>query len=86
MLLKFDRIVFLLPRTFSIMGSAAGSLTSTAQSFVDNFNEAYEAKHYAFEQQFWGTKMALSDVAELKFSADNLSKTKAEMYVIWARR
>jgi len=59
--------------------SVASSLISTAQSFVDNFNEAYEANHYAFEQQFWGTKMALSDVTELKFSAENLSRTKAEM-------
>ena len=85
MLLKFNRAVFLLTITFSTMGSkanqppVASSLISSAQSFVDNFNKAYEAKHYAFEQQFWGTKMALSDVAELKFSAENLSKTKGEM-------
>lgn len=58
---------------------AVAALIFSAQSFVNNFNEVYEAKHYAFEQQFWGTKMALSDLAELKFSADNLSKTKAEM-------
>lgn len=57
----------------------AAALISKAQSFVDNFNGTYEAKHYAFEQQFWGTKMALSDTPDLKFSAENLSKTKAEM-------
>jgi hypothetical protein len=33
----------------------------------------------AFEQQFWGTKMALSDSEDLVFSAENLSKTKTEM-------
>jgi hypothetical protein len=49
------------------------------QAFVDNFNESYEAKHLAFEQQFWGTKMVLADSSDLVFSAENLSKTKKEM-------
>jgi len=89
MLLKFNHhTLFLLTATTTIsiiMGSDAnqlsdtGSVLSKAQTFVDDFNEAYEKKHYAFEQQFWGTKMALSDGVELKFSADNLSRTKAEM-------
>lgn len=50
-----------------------------AQAFVDEFNQSYEAKHLAFEQQFWGTKMALSDKPDLVFSAENLSKTKTQM-------
>ena len=28
-----------------------------AQSFVDKFNEEYQKKHKAFEDQFWGTKV-----------------------------
>ncbi len=48
---------------------------SVAKAFVDKFNATYESKHLAFEEQFWGTKMALSDP---KFSAANLSKTKKE--------
>jgi hypothetical protein len=31
---------------------------AAAQSFVNDFNEAYAAKHEAFEVQFWGNKMA----------------------------
>ena len=31
--------------------------TEEAQSFVDKFNEEYEKKHQAFEEQFWGTKV-----------------------------
>jgi hypothetical protein len=50
-----------------------------ATLFVDKFNADYEAKHFAFEQQFWGTKMALSDTPEATYSAENLSKTKADM-------
>lgn len=86
--LTLDLVVVLLITTFLNMvseantQSEAAALITSAQSFVDTFNGAYEAKHYAFEQQFWGTKMALSDTAELKFSADNLSNSKAEMYVI----
>mmetsp|Transcript_35582 Transcript_35582/g.86112 ORF Transcript_35582/g.86112 Transcript_35582/m.86112 type:complete len:660 (+) Transcript_35582:68-2047(+) len=44
-----------------------------AQAFVDKFNTDYETKHLAFENQFWGTKMALSDP---RFTPENLSKTK----------
>lgn len=49
------------------------------QAFVNKFNQDYEQKHLAFETQFWGTKMALADREEVKFSAENLSKTKTEM-------
>jgi hypothetical protein len=61
------------------MGSEAAKAISTAQAFVDEFNKSYEAKHFSFEQQFWGTKMALSDTSDVTFSAENLSKTKTEM-------
>lgn len=46
-----------------------------AKIFVDDFNAEYEAKHLAYEQQFWGTKMALSSA---DFCAENLSKTKKQ--------
>jgi hypothetical protein len=46
-----------------------------AKAFVDKFNADYEAKHERFEDQFWGTKMALRDP---KFSAENLSQAKKE--------
>ena len=48
---------------------------------MNEFNEQYEQKHLAFETQFWGTKMALSDTDDIKFNAENLSQTKKEMYV-----
>ncbi|CAB9506763.1 Peptidase family M3 [Seminavis robusta] len=50
-----------------------------AQAFVDDFNKEYEAKHLAFEKQFWGNKMALSSTPEDTYSSDLLSSTKAEM-------
>ena len=46
-----------------------------AQTFVDAFNSSYEEKHAKFEEQFWGTKMALQG----DFNSDNLSRTKKEM-------
>lgn len=30
------------------------SAIAAAQAFVDRFNAEYEAKHEAFERQFWG--------------------------------
>lgn len=50
-----------------------------AQIFVNHFNNEYEAKHLAFEEQFWGTKMALSSTAEATYSTELLSSTKAAM-------
>ena len=52
------------------------SVLEEARSFVNDFNQQYEAKHEAFENQFWGTKMALKDES---YTAENLSKTKTEM-------
>jgi hypothetical protein len=61
--------------------SVAGSESpvATAQAFATNFNEAYEAKHYAFEEQFWGTKMALASRDDLTFSSEDLSRSKKDM-------
>jgi hypothetical protein len=61
------------------MSTSAAESTSTAQAFVDRFNADYETKHEAFEQQFWGTKMALANTDETTYSAENLTKTKTEM-------
>jgi len=36
-------------------------------------------RHYAFEEQFWGTKMALASRDEVTFSSEELSRTKKEM-------
>ncbi|VEU43068.1 unnamed protein product [Pseudo-nitzschia multistriata] len=55
------------------------SARDKAQAFVDNFNRSYEEKHVAFENQFWGTKMALSSTEESPYSTELLTKTKAEM-------
>lgn len=49
------------------------------QAFANNVNEAYEAKHYAFEEQFWGTRMALASRDDLTFSSEDLSRTKKDM-------
>jgi hypothetical protein len=49
---------------------------SDAQSFIDSVNTDYEELHRAFEMQFWGTKMALSDPS---YSVSELTKTKGEM-------
>ncbi len=50
--------------------------TTKAQIFVDKFNESYAEKHEVFENQFWGTKMALSNGV---YSTALLSKSKKEM-------
>ena len=66
-------------RQESIHGSIVLTLSCFSKTFVNKFNQDYEEKHLAFETQFWGTKMALADREEVKFSAENLSKTKTEM-------
>ena len=49
------------------------------QAFVDEFNESYAEKHKAFENQFWGTKMALTSTDTTRYSTDLLSSTKKEL-------
>jgi oligoendopeptidase F len=56
-----------------------GAAAAAAQAFVNRFNEDYAVKHHAFEEQFWGTKMALADRPQVQFNADNLSSTKKDM-------
>ncbi|KAJ1448448.1 hypothetical protein M885DRAFT_539172 [Pelagophyceae sp. CCMP2097] len=48
------------------------SSLSGVQGFIDSANDDYEELHLAFEEQFWGTKMALSG----SFSTAQLSATK----------
>ena len=67
-----------LPRRFKSEMSDP-QVRAHAQAFVNAFNEMYEVKHEAFERQFWGTKIALSDTENVVYSADNLSQTKKEM-------
>jgi len=55
------------------------STMAAAQTFVDNFNKSYAEKHEMFENQFWGTKMALSSTSKTPYSTDLLSRTKKEM-------
>jgi oligoendopeptidase F len=58
---------------------ASAEILSVSQAFVNKFNEDYSKKHYAFEEQFWGTKMALNSREGLTFSSQELSRTKKEM-------
>eukprot|EP00586_Coscinodiscus_wailesii_P004918 CAMPEP_0172487174 /NCGR_PEP_ID=MMETSP1066-20121228/16125_1 /TAXON_ID=671091 /ORGANISM="Coscinodiscus wailesii, Strain CCMP2513" /LENGTH=648 /DNA_ID=CAMNT_0013253617 /DNA_START=116 /DNA_END=2062 /DNA_ORIENTATION=+ len=55
------------------------AIVEKAQAFVNGFNENYALKHEAFENQFWGTKMALKGTSATPYSTDLLSKTKKEM-------
>lgn len=55
------------------------AIVEEAQAFVDHFNNDYEAKHLAFEEQFWGNKMALSSDNGIQYSPKLLSQTKAAM-------
>lgn len=59
--------------------SPQSDAVSKAQDFVDNFNQSYAEKHTLFENQFWGTKMALSSTEATPYSTELLSKTKKEM-------
>lgn len=49
------------------------------QDFVDGVNEQYAEKHKAFENQFWGTKMALKSTDATPYSTELLSSTKKDM-------
>jgi oligoendopeptidase F len=53
------------------------SLYAPARTFVQQFNEAYALKHLAFEEQFWGTKMALSNGGP--YSPELLTQTKTAL-------
>jgi hypothetical protein len=62
--------------TSSCTGTTTGNtMIDEAQSFCNDFNYEYEKKHYAFERQFWGGKMALSG----DFSTAHLSQTQSAL-------
>jgi len=58
--------------------SAEAQVESAAelQAFIDDVNLAYELVHRSFEEQFWGTKMALRGNS---YSIENLAATKGKM-------
>ena len=70
---EFQRIVT------RIMTTSISTTAAEAQAFVNDFNQSYEEKHVAFENQFWGTKMALSSTEDVTYSTELLSQTKADM-------
>ena len=43
-----------------------GETDADLQQFLDATNEGYERVHLDFEEQFWGTKMALKEVGVAK--------------------
>jgi hypothetical protein len=56
------------------------------KEFIETTNEGYEKVHRSFEEQFWGTKMALSNGTPLAdgkgpatYSTEELTRTKMEM-------
>jgi len=59
-----------------LFGAMAGGEASALQTFINAVNDGYERVHVDFEDQFWGTKMALKDT---KFATDALSDTKGKM-------
>jgi hypothetical protein len=66
-------------RTIMSTSSTDDDAHAKAQIFVNTFNKNYAEKHEEFENQFWGTKMALSSTDYVTYSTDLLSKTKKDM-------
>jgi hypothetical protein len=66
-------------RTIMSTSSTDDDAHAKAQIFVNTFNKNYAEKHEEFENQFWGTKMALSSTDDVTYSTDLLSKTKKDM-------
>ena len=64
------------------MTTTTTTTIEVAQAFVNNFNEQYAAKHEAFENQFWGTKMNLSRGPGAPYTSERLARTKSEMEAI----
>jgi oligoendopeptidase F len=54
----------------------AGGDAVALQTFINTVNDGYERVHLDFEDQFWGTKMALKDA---RFTTDALTETKGKM-------
>ncbi|KAI8616387.1 oligoendopeptidase [Chytriomyces sp. MP71] len=53
---------------------AKRTMATEVTAFIEDFNQAYEQKHKAFEDNFWSTKMNLKGC-----SADELTRTKNEL-------
>ena len=65
------------------LSSVSASAGTSAPAFIDSVNVAYESLHRHFEEQFWGTKMALSSGA---YSTAALTSTKAELETFLASK
>eukprot|EP00931_Biecheleriopsis_adriatica_P004309 TRINITY_DN106001_c0_g1_i1.p1 TRINITY_DN106001_c0_g1~~TRINITY_DN106001_c0_g1_i1.p1 ORF type:complete len:701 (+),score=160.91 TRINITY_DN106001_c0_g1_i1:23-2104(+) len=63
-------------RRVLVVKACSAESSAALQAFIDDVNEEYEQVHSRFEEQFWGTKMALR---EGDFSVDALTRTKGEM-------
>ena len=51
----------ILPISAAVMTKRSFASMSTCSAFIEKVNTEYESLHRSFEEQFWGTKMALSD-------------------------
>lgn len=63
----------------TLMGVNNAAVSAAAEDFAQRINEEYAARHLAFEEQFWGTKMNLVSTDSKPYSSELLGKTKAEM-------
>ena len=45
-------------------------MSGSAQEFIDKCNADYEKVHKEFEDQFWGTKMALKEESPVRSGYD----------------
>ena len=68
---------------------ATCKMSSSVKDFIDATNVGYEKVHRSFEEQFWGTKMALSNGTPLadgkgpsEYSVNELTRTKLEMVCV----
>ena len=62
-----------------IKTALAATTMDSPEAFCAAFNADYEAKHYAFETQFWGNKMGLKSTDSVQYSTDLLASTKQAM-------
>jgi len=63
------------------MAAVARTALADVEAFIAKVNVGYEKVHRAFENQFWGTKMALAGPAPegTPYSTEELTRTKAAM-------
>ena len=73
----------ILPISAAVMTKRSFASMSTCSAFIEKVNTEYESLHRSFEEQFWGTKMALSDP---KYSVPELTRTKTEMEAFLASK